>query len=128
FVIVGVVGAAWLGDQDRRTALYATAALVLLAVLPLTPVTLLIASVLVGATLYANNPARDAIISQAAPAAQEGKVFGYFWTVFLVVTAVFPTVIGYMSDVMGIQQSFLYLGIGPLLGVIPLVVLYRREL
>lgn len=30
FVIVGVVGAAWLGDQSRRTALFATAALVLL--------------------------------------------------------------------------------------------------
>ena len=30
FVIVGLVAAAWRGDQDRRTALYATAALVLL--------------------------------------------------------------------------------------------------
>ncbi len=106
----------------------AAVSLFLLAVVPLTPATLLAATVLVGATLYANNPARDAIISQAAPAAQEGKVFGYFWTVFLVVTAVFPTIIGYMSDVFGIQQSFLYLGLGPLLGIIPLVVLYRREL
>ncbi|MBP1985744.1 COX15/CtaA family protein [Halolamina salifodinae] len=30
FVIVGLVAAAWRGDQERRTALYATAALVLL--------------------------------------------------------------------------------------------------
>lgn len=30
FVIVGVVAAAWLGEQSRRTALYATASLVLL--------------------------------------------------------------------------------------------------
>ena len=30
FVIIGVVGAAWLGDQSRRTSLLATAALVLL--------------------------------------------------------------------------------------------------
>lgn len=118
--------------KDPRTILVllftgATAALAALAFLPLSPITLLIVSVFLGATLFATSPARDAIITQVAPAEREGRIFGYFWTALLLVSASFPVIIGYLSDTVGIQQGFAYLGIGTLVAILPILVLYRMN-
>lgn len=98
-----------------------------LAVVPLTPVTLLLAAVLLGGTLFAINPARDEIISRLAPGDRQGRIFGYYWTAFLVTTAAFPTAIGYMTDVLGFRQTFLYLAVGPLLALGPVYLLARSD-
>lgn len=110
---------------DLIIVLYTAAAIAVgaLSLLPLTPLTLLAVTVVIGGTLYATNPARDAIITRAAPEAQEGRVFGYFWTAVLVTSSLFPVLIGYISDLAGIRQGFLYLAVGPALGVLPIIAL-----
>lgn len=114
---------------DIMIGLYGLAALAvaLLAFAPLNPVTLLIVTMLIGGSLFATNPARDAIISNVAPDKREGRVFGYFWTVLLLTSSTFPVFIGYLGDVVGIRQSFTYLAAGPLLGIVPLLVLRSRR-
>lgn len=109
--------------------LYLAAAVVLagLAVIPLTPATLLVAAIMVGGTLYAINPARDEIVSRLAPGDRQGRIFGYYWTAFLVTTAAFPTLIGYMSDVFGFRQTYLILAVGPILALVPVVALIRSD-
>jgi hypothetical protein len=39
------------------------------------------------------------------------------------VSSVFPTLVGYLGDLVGIRQGFAYLAVGPLLAIVPLVVL-----
>lgn len=115
--------------RDMMIVLFlgATATLAALAFVPLTPATLLVVSIVIGGTLFAVNPARDAIISRVAPDAREGRVFGYFWTALLLASSGFPVLIGYLSDVVGIQQGFTYLAVGPLLAIVPLLLLKRRR-
>lgn len=115
--------------RDIMIALYlgATLTLAALAFVPLTPVTLLVVAVIIGWTLFAVNPARDAIISRVAPEDREGRIFGYFWTGVVLVGSGFPVLIGYLSDVVGIKQGFAYLAIGPLLAIVPLFVLKRKR-
>ncbi|MDY6819484.1 MAG: MFS transporter [Halobacteriales archaeon] len=115
--------------RDIMIALYlgATVTLAALAFVPLTPVTLLAVAVIIGSTLFAVNPARDAIISRVAPEDREGRIFGYFWTGVVLAGSGFPVLIGYLSDVVGIQQGFAYLAIGPLVAIVPLFVLKRKR-
>lgn len=102
----------------------AAVALTALAVAPLTPVTLLLVAAVIGALLFSTSPPRDAIISRAAPGSREGRVFGYFWTALLIITATFPVLIGALGDAVGIRQGFAYLGVGPVLAVVPLLALH----
>lgn len=135
-LLAGAIVILYIGDivdrydpRDIMVVLYTGAAVSVaaLAFLPLTPVMLLLVTVVIGGTLFASNPARDAIISRVAPDDQEGRVFGYFWTALLLTSSVFPVIIGYISDLVGIQQGFMYLAAGPLIGIIPLLVLRRLD-
>ncbi|MDY6777323.1 MAG: MFS transporter, partial [Candidatus Nanohaloarchaea archaeon] len=111
--------------RDIMLVLYLGAAVsvVALTVLPMTPLTLVLVGMALGGTLFATNPARDAIISRVAPEEREGRIFGYFWTILLLTSAGFPVLIGYLADTVGITQGFTYLAAGPLLGMVPLFVL-----
>lgn len=120
-------------DHDPRTILFglfatATAAILIVSLVPLTPVTLLVASILLGVTLFSFSPARDAIITNVTPAAREGRTFGYFWTALLITTSIYPVFIGYLGDTIGIQQSFTFLAGGSFLAAIAVLLLYRRKM
>ncbi|MEA1930675.1 MAG: MFS transporter [Euryarchaeota archaeon] len=105
-----------------------TAGLAVLAVRQLTPVVLVAVFALVGACLFGINPIRDALISDITPPAYEGRTFGYFWTIVLLVSSGYPLVIGYLGDTVGIQASFQYLAAGTLVGIAGIALLYSPRL
>lgn len=98
--------------------------LALLSTVTLTPLVLLIVFIVVGSCQFGLNPARDAIISDITPAQYEGRVFGYIWTVALVGSSIFPTVIGYLADMIGLQQSFWFLALASLGALATIGLLY----
>jgi len=84
-----------------------TATLVVLAELVFSPLALLPVLLLLGASLWGLNPARDAIVSDIAPADREGRTFGYLWTGALVASSAAPAVVGRIGDVAGLRPAFL---------------------
>ncbi len=104
--------------------LVTTVGLVVLASVTLTPLVLLGTFVLVGGCLFGLNPVRDALISEITPAVYEGRTFGYFWTVVLLVSSGYPLAIGSLADTIGIQASFRYLAVGTLCGMVGVGLLY----
>lgn len=96
-------------------------ALVSLTLLP--PFALLVALIVAAVGLWGVNPARDAIISDIAPAAYEGRVFGYLWTGALLAMSAAPPVIGYVGDQFGLQRAFVVLAGAIVLATVPLLVL-----
>lgn len=102
--------------------------LLVLSVLTLTPVTLLFVFVLVGASAFGINPARDALISDITPAEYEGRTFGYVWTIALVGSSGYPVLIGYLADTMGLQASFGVLAGGVLFGMVCIGLLYSPRI
>lgn len=113
---------------DHRTVLvgFLTAgALVLLIIATGTfsPPVLFGVLVLLGASLWGLNPARDAIVSDIAPAAHEGRTFGYLWTGALLLASASPAVVGYIGDVAGLRQAFAVLAGIVFLSVIPIALL-----
>lgn len=99
-----------------------------LALATLNPITLLFVFVCLGGTIFGLNPVRDSLISQITPAAYEGRTFGYFWTIILLVGSAYPVVIGYLADEIGIRASFSYLGIALLLGIACIGLLYSPRI
>ena len=101
-----------------------TLGLGVLATLTLSPLVLLVVFVIVGGCLFGLNPVRDALVSDLTPAVYEGRVFGSFWTVILLVSSGYPVAIGYLGDTVGIQASFLFLTAGTVLGIAGIGLLY----
>ncbi len=123
-----IVGA--LADRfDYRAVLLAllgisTVGLLVVSLVPLSPFLLFGAFVLLGATLFGLNPARDALISMITPAAYEGRTFGYIWTIALVGSSAYPVLIGYLADTIGLRASFGVLAIGTVGGFVCIGLLY----
>ena len=98
--------------------LIATIGILTLAFFPLSPLWLLLVSLVIGIGLWGLNPARDILISQITPAKREGRTFGYLWTVTHLTGAAIPTIIGYIADIMGLRWSFGVLAIASLLATL----------
>jgi MFS family permease len=101
-----------------------TVGLAILSLLRLTPLVLLVVFALVGGCLFGVNPVRDALISDITPPEYEGRTFGSFWTIALLVSSGYPLAIGYLGDTVGIQASFQYLALGTLVGMAGIGLLY----
>jgi MFS family permease len=84
-----------------------TVMLVVLAELVFSPLALVPVLLLLGASLWGLNPARDAIVSDITPADHEGRTFGYLWTGALVASSAAPAVVGRIGDVAGLRPAFL---------------------
>lgn len=113
---------------DDRTVLVgfllaATVVLLTLAVGQFSAPALLAVLLLLGASLWGLNPARDAIVADIAPAAHEGRTFGYLWTGALLVASLSPAVVGYLGDVVGLRVAFTVLAGVVLLSTIPVAAL-----
>lgn len=81
--------------------------LVVLAELVFSPLALVPVLLLLGASLWGLNPARDAIVSDITPADHEGRTFGHLWTGALVASSAAPAVVGRIGDVAGLRPAFL---------------------
>jgi MFS transporter, FSR family, fosmidomycin resistance protein len=102
----------------------ATAGLIILAVVDLSPVILVGVAIILGIGLYGVNPARDALISDLSPPEYEGRVFGYLFTATSLISAVFPTVLGYLLELIGMRQGFLVLALGTIFAGCIITLLY----
>lgn len=100
-----------------------TVMLAILAVFSFPPVALFGVLILLGATLWGLNPARDAIVSDIAPPDREGRTFGYLWTGALLIASTSPAIVGYIGDVAGLRQAFLVVAGLVLLSAIPVALL-----
>lgn len=109
--------AGWLVDRmDSRRVLIAflgsaVSALVVLAMGQLSPSSLLVVLVVLGASNWGLAPARDAIMNDITPPAREGRTFGYLHTVSHLFSAVAPVVIGVVAEAVTLQRSFLYVAV-----------------
>lgn len=101
--------------------------LLTLATVTLSPLVLFVVLLLLGASLWGLNPARDAIVSDIAPAEREGRTFGYLWTGALLVSSASPAVIGYIGDVASLRQGFFLLAGFVFLAAIPVVLLLSKQ-
>jgi MFS family permease len=100
-----------------------TLVLLLLATSAFSPIALFGVLLLLGASLWGLTPACDAIVSDIAPAAHEGRTFGYLWTGALLLASASPAVVGYIGDVAGLRQAFAVLAGIAFLSVIPIALL-----
>jgi MFS family permease len=120
----------WFVDSsDARKVLIvcmstATASILALAYLELSPAWLLLVLLLVGIGIWGLNPARDMLISEVTPAEREGRTFGYLWTAAHLTSAIIPTLVGYIADTFGLRQSFGVLAIGSFLAAVSILLLY----
>ena len=117
---------------DARTALIgfmlvATAGILVLAYVPLSPLLLLAVLFVVGASIWGLNPARDLLISDITPPDREGRTFGYLWTASSLTGALIPTLVGYLADVLGLRESFGILAVGTLLAAGCISFLYSER-
>jgi MFS family permease len=113
-------------DYRRLIIGYLSVAAIALAVLStvvLSPGTLLLVLLILGASLYGVNPARDALVSDIAPVEREGRTFGYLWTGTLLASSIAAPGIGYLGEVVGLRLTFTVLAGGILLSALPIVVL-----
>jgi MFS family permease len=113
---------------DHRTVLLGFLAvgavmLVVLAEFVFSPLALLPVLLLLGASLWGLNPARDAIVSDIAPADREGRTFGYLWTGALVISSASPAIVGRIGDVAGLRQAFLLVAGLVVLSAVPILLL-----
>lgn len=106
----------------------ATAALLALASVRLSPVGLFAVLAVLGASLWGMNPARDALVSAIAPRDREGRTFGYIWTGALLVSSAAPAVVGYVGDVAGLRRAFAVLAGFILLSALPIVLLMSERI
>lgn len=102
----------------------ATAGIIVLAFLQLSPFWLMSILILIGTTIWGLNPARDLLISQITPEIREGRTFGYLWTAQHLTGAFIPAFIGYIADQYGLRQSFAILSIGGILAIVSISLLY----
>ncbi|MFB6311752.1 MAG: MFS transporter [Salinirussus sp.] len=97
--------------------------LVVLSTMAFSAFVLLPVLLLLGATLWGLNPARDAIVSDIAPAESEGRTFGYIWTGALIMSSMSPAIVGRIGDIAGLRQAFLVVAGLVLLSTIPIALL-----
>jgi MFS family permease len=86
----------------------------------LSPPVLFLVLVVLGGSLWGLNPARDAIVSEIAPAESEGRTFGYLWTGALVLSSASPAVVGWIGDAAGLRRAFLLISVVVVLSAIPI--------
>ena len=136
-LIAGAVTQLYLGGlldrYDPRLILIgcmavATVGLIALAAFDLPPLALVVVIVVLGTGLYGVNPARDALISDLSPPDYEGRIFGYLFTATSLVGAAFPTIIGYLLEVVGMRQGFLMLAVGTILAGCCIALLYTDRI
>jgi len=113
---------------DHRTVLVGfllagSLVLVVLATFDFSPVVLFAVLLLLGASLWGLNPARDAIISDITPPEREGRTFGYLWTGGLLIASTAPAIVGYIGDVASLRQAFAVLAGLVLLSALPVALL-----
>lgn len=101
----------------------AALALTVLSMVVLSSGTLLLVLIVLGASLYGVNPARDALVSDIAPVEREGRTFGYLWTGTLLASAIAAPAIGYLGEVVGLRLTFTVLAAGILFSAIPIMLL-----
>jgi FSR family fosmidomycin resistance protein-like MFS transporter len=101
----------------------AAIALAVLSMVVLSPGTLVLVLIILGASLYGVNPARDALVSDIAPVEREGRTFGYLWTGTLLASSIAAPGIGYLGEIVGLRLTFTVLAAVILLSAIPIVVL-----
>ena len=131
-VVAGVVqlGTGRLVDRfDARLVVVAmlvvaTALLLAMALAVLSPLALLVVLLALGGSLWALNPARDALVSAIAPATREGRTFGYLFTGSAVAGAVSPVVVGYIGDVVGLRTAFALVAMTTLFAAVPVLLLF----
>jgi len=98
-----------------------------LSALSLSRVALVAVLLLLGASLWGLNPARDRLVDAIAPAGGEGKTFGYLWTGTLLVSAAAPPVVGYVGDRAGLRAGFGLLAVVVLLSALPVFALLSER-
>jgi MFS family permease len=118
---------------DPKTVLIAFAILGVapifaLAFVDLSPMALLLVLILLGASIWGAAPARDALISSIAPPEMEGRTFAYLWTGALLFGSVSPILVGYIGDVGGLRTAFAIMSIFIALSVLPLFLLYSKNI
>lgn len=106
----------------------ATLGLVVLSVVDLNAVLLLIVIIVLGTGLFGINPPRDALISDISPSEHEGRTFGYIWTASSLTAAAFPTIIGYILEVVGMREGFLILALGTIFAGMSILLLYSDRI
>lgn len=99
-----------------------------LAVFTFSPVVLFVVLLLLGASLWAVQPARDALISDISPDSREGRTFGYLWTGALLVSALSPVLIGYIGEHAGLRFAFGLLAATTVLSTVPIALLFTTRL
>jgi FSR family fosmidomycin resistance protein-like MFS transporter len=123
----------WLVDRyDPRAVLVAvfaaaTGTLVVLATGRLSPVALLAVLAALGAANWGWVPARDAITSDVAPPAREGRTFGYLHTVSHLFSAVAPVGIGAVAGATSLRESFLVLAAAMVVAVAAVAALFSER-
>lgn len=105
----------------------ATAGMVALALVDLGPVLLAVVIFVLGSGLFGVNPPRDALISDISPPEYEGRTFGYMFTAVILTGAIYPTVVGYLLEAVGMREGFLILTAGTVLGALAIVLLYSTR-
>ncbi len=103
------------------------AALGALATVSLSRVGLLAVLLVLGASLWGLNPARDRLVDAIAPKGGEGKTFGYLWTGTLLVSAAAPPAVGYVGDRTGLRAGFALLAVVVLLSALPVIALLSER-
>lgn len=79
---------------------------------------------LMGGSMWALNPARDAIVSEITPAEREGRTFGYLWTGALIVSSISPVLVGYIGDTVGLRTAFAVLAVTTIISIAPIALLF----
>lgn len=107
---------------------FATAGLLTLAIADLSPVVLLVVVIVLGASLWGTNPARDTLISEIAPPERQGRTFGYLWTAVQLTGSVIPVGVGYILEVRGFREGFLVLTLGTVLAFAAVSLLFSDRI
>lgn len=105
----------------------ATVGMVALALVDLPPIALGVVVLVLGVGLFGVNPPRDAILSDMSPPEYEGRTFGYIFTLVTLTGALFPTIIGYVLEVVGMREGFLLLAAGTIIAAGAIALLYSEN-
>lgn len=130
--VAQIITGRWTDRYDHRIImiyllLFATGILLILSFVTLHPVLLLFICVLLGASIFGLNPARDALVSDITIDEFEGRTFGYLWTIVMIITSIYPVIIGYMADTIGIEGIFRYLIFGTIIATVFITALYSNR-
>ncbi len=88
---------------------------------------ILILVVIIGISTFVTFPALFSYISESTHETNEGKTFGYIFTLQLAVSTIFLFISGALSDLFGIWIPFSILGLMSLIATLLLISQYRKE-